>query len=145
MQCLVDNFIPVFVNSLSFATEKTVKKDKQEEKIMAEKARLEELLKSEKTLDECSVCGSRANIYHVNYGKQICRKCMLEMPQEKRVKEIAAPMNCARLGRNTPCTKSGSCMDCKSEGSICADRVVMARQMTKGRVKVILVAEELGY
>lgn len=64
---------------------------------------------------------------------------------EKRVKEIAAPMNCARLGRNTPCTKSGSCMDCKSEGSICADRVVMARQMTKGRVKVILVAEELGY
>ncbi|MBR2510417.1 MAG: hypothetical protein IKB71_11835 [Lentisphaeria bacterium] len=43
---------------------------------------------SEKTLDECSVCGSRANIYHVNYGKEICRKCMFEMPQEKRVKEM---------------------------------------------------------
>ena len=43
---------------------------------------------SEKTLDKCSVCGSRANIYHVNYGKKICRKCMLEMPQEKRVKEM---------------------------------------------------------
>ena len=43
---------------------------------------------SEKTLDKCSVCGSCANIYHVNYGKTICRKCMFEMPQEKRVKEM---------------------------------------------------------
>lgn len=64
---------------------------------------------------------------------------------EKRVKEVAAPMNCVRLGRNTPCIRSGSCMDCKSEGRICADRVIMAQQMIKGRVKVILVAEELGY
>lgn len=62
-----------------------------------------------------------------------------------RVRQIAAPMNCVRLKRGTPCTINGSCMDCKSDGRICADRVVMARQMTKGRVKVILVAEELGY
>lgn len=64
---------------------------------------------------------------------------------DKRVKSIAAPMNCVRLKRGTPCTINGSCMDCKSDGRICADKVVMARQMTKGRVKVILVGEELGY
>ncbi len=64
---------------------------------------------------------------------------------DKRVKEIAAPMNCVRLQRGTPCTKLGSCADCKSEGRICADKVVMARQMVKDRVKVILVKEELGY
>ncbi len=64
---------------------------------------------------------------------------------DKRVREFAAPMNCVRLGRETPCTKIGSCADCRSEGRICADRVVMARQMIKGRVKVILVKEELGY
>ena len=64
---------------------------------------------------------------------------------DRRVKEIAAPANCVRLKRDNPCVKAGSCVDCKSESRICADKVVMARQMTKGRVKVILVAEELGY
>ena len=62
-----------------------------------------------------------------------------------RVRTIAAPMNCVRLKRETPCTKIGTCADCRSEGRICADRVVMARQMVKDRVKVILVREELGY
>lgn len=64
---------------------------------------------------------------------------------DKRVREYAAPMNCVRLSRETPCTKLGSCADCRSEGRICADRVIMSRQMIKGRVKVILVKEELGY
>ena len=64
---------------------------------------------------------------------------------DNRVRQIAAPMNCVRLSRETPCTKLGHCADCRSEGRICADRVIMSRQMTKGRVKVILVKEELGY
>ncbi len=64
---------------------------------------------------------------------------------KRRVQSIAAPANCVRLGMKTPCTVAGSCMDCRSEDRICADIVVMARQRQKGRVKVILVAEELGY
>ena len=64
---------------------------------------------------------------------------------EERVREHAAPANCIRLGRNTPCTKTGRCMDCRSDERICADRVIMSKQVVKGRVKVILVAEELGY
>ncbi|MBR5308876.1 MAG: lactate utilization protein [Clostridia bacterium] len=75
-----------------------------------------------------------------------CNKIVRDLAEaEQRVKTIAAPANCVRLGRNTPCTKVGTCMDCRSEDRICADRVIMSRQVQKGRVKVILVAEELGY
>lgn len=64
---------------------------------------------------------------------------------ERRVKSIAAPANCVRLGIDNPCTKNGSCMSCRTDGRICADTVIMGMQRAKGRVKVILVGEELGY
>lgn len=63
----------------------------------------------------------------------------------QRVKQIAAPANCVRLGLNNPCTVSGSCVNCRSESRICADTVIMARQRSAGRVTVILVAEALGF
>ncbi len=62
-----------------------------------------------------------------------------------RVERMAAPANAVRLGCDTPCTKTGMCMHCMSDNRICADTVIMARQRIKDRVKVILVAEELGY
>jgi len=75
-----------------------------------------------------------------------CNKIVKDLEAaDRRVKEIAAPANCVRLKRDTPCVKLGYCADCRSEGRICADKVVMARQMVKDRVKVILVKEELGY
>lgn len=64
---------------------------------------------------------------------------------ERRVKSIAAPANCVRLGIDNPCTVNGFCMNCHTDGRICADTVVMGMQRTKGRIKVILVGEELGY
>ncbi len=62
-----------------------------------------------------------------------------------RIKNIAAPANCARLGRETPCTVTGKCLDCRSEGRICSSTVTLGWQMKKYRIKVILVGEELGY
>ena len=62
-----------------------------------------------------------------------------------RVEAVAAPANAVRLSTETPCRTTGMCMHCHSEDRICADYVVMSRQRTKDRVKVILVAEELGY
>lgn len=62
-----------------------------------------------------------------------------------RVQEIAAPANAKRLGCETPCTKTGHCMNCASPQRICATTVIMARQRVQNRVKVILVGEELGY
>ncbi|MBQ8403171.1 MAG: lactate utilization protein [Clostridia bacterium] len=72
-----------------------------------------------------------------------------------RVKTVAAPLNCKRLGCNTYCAKEGKCVSlvqggnmpkgCNSDDRICVNFTVMARQRKKDRVKVILVEEELGY
>ncbi|MEA4846849.1 MAG: lactate utilization protein [Clostridiaceae bacterium] len=62
-----------------------------------------------------------------------------------RVEETAAPANNKRLSKNNPCTKTGHCMDCSSEGRICNDYVVIRRQGVKGRIHVIIVNKELGY
>lgn len=63
----------------------------------------------------------------------------------ERVRNTAAPANCVRLGRDTPCTKAGECMDCMSTDRICCSYVFLGRQRIKGRIKVIIVGEELGY
>ena len=62
-----------------------------------------------------------------------------------RVQEIAAPANATRLGCETPCTKTGHCMNCASARRICATTVIMGHQRIQNRIKVILVGEELGY
>ncbi|TDT61191.1 lactate utilization protein [Fonticella tunisiensis] len=62
-----------------------------------------------------------------------------------RVRNCAAPKNCKRLSRKTPCTETGVCMDCSSGDRICNYYVVTYRQNVKGRGIVILVKEELGY
>ena len=36
----------------------------------------------------CDKCHTGGKLYHVNNGKKLCSSCMLEMPQEKRVKEL---------------------------------------------------------
>ncbi len=63
----------------------------------------------------------------------------------QRVRSVAAPANTARLNCATPCKKTGECMDCKGDGRICCSYVFLGKQRVKGRIKVILVGEELGY
>ncbi len=63
----------------------------------------------------------------------------------KRIKTIAAPMNSVRLNRTNPCTVTGICGDCQSPGCVCANTVITRRSHTDGRIKVILVGEELGF
>ena len=73
-------------------------------------------------------------------------KIVMDLEEAKsRVREIAAPSNAARLGCETPCTKTGHCMDCASPKRICATTVITGRQRVQNRIKVILVGEELGY
>lgn len=64
---------------------------------------------------------------------------------KNRVKELAAPANCVRLNRNTPCTKVGYCMNCESKDRICNEYVVIKRQNKPGRIKVFIVGKDLGY
>ena len=75
----------------------------------------------------------------------------------RRHKTTAAPANAARLHCNTPCVRTGKCVSlmrqgddsmcagCASEDRICANYVVSARQRERGRIKVILVGETLGF
>ncbi|URZ16447.1 lactate utilization protein [Clostridium felsineum] len=63
----------------------------------------------------------------------------------KRNRGISAPTNAKRLNKNTPCTKVGYCMDCKSSDRICNEYTLIKRQGERGRIKVIIVEEELGY
>ena len=62
-----------------------------------------------------------------------------------RTRNIAAPPNAVRLGLETPCASAGRCMDCLSAGCICGQIVVTRMSRIPGRIKVILVGEELGY
>ena len=57
----------------------------------------------------------------------------------------ASPPNAIRLDRKTPCALTGSCHDCFAEGCICSHTVITRRSAIKGRIKLILVGEELGY
>ena len=72
----------------------------------------------------------------------------------KRVRTMAAPCNCLRLNCETFCREKGVCCEagndelgsgCASDGRICCNYVISAKQRHKDRIKVILVGEELGY
>lgn len=63
----------------------------------------------------------------------------------RRVRDVASPPNTVRLNKNTPCAVTGRCGDCYSEDCICSQLVITRRSGVKNRIKVILVAEELGY
>ena len=62
-----------------------------------------------------------------------------------RARNMAAPPNCIRLNKNTPCAATGKCADCMGSETICCHTVVTRRSRDAGRIKVILVGEELGY
>lgn len=62
-----------------------------------------------------------------------------------RARNEAAPINAQRFGIDTPCKKTGACFDCLSPTSICCQFLVTRRSMHAGRMKVILVNEELGF
>ena len=62
-----------------------------------------------------------------------------------RIRTKAAPPNTVRLNKNTPCAKTGMCGDCYSPDCICSQIVITRRSGIPGRIKVILVNEELGF
>ena len=62
-----------------------------------------------------------------------------------RVRTIAAPRNAIRHeGFRTPCHKTGVCMDCNSPDRICNVWTITEKSYPAGRIKVILIGEELG-
>lgn len=73
-----------------------------------------------------------------------------------RVKQIAAPANTSRLSCETYCNNAGQCVSlanstggiaagCASQGRICCNYVISAKQRVKDRIKVIIIGESAGY
>lgn len=63
----------------------------------------------------------------------------------KRARNVAAPINAVRIGTDTPCTKTGTCMNCKSPDTICCQFLITRFSREKDRVHVILVNDDLGF
>ncbi len=62
-----------------------------------------------------------------------------------RIKNYAAPVNAINLNKKTPCAKTGVCHDCSSPDRICNYWSITEKCFLKGRIKIILVNEELGF
>ena len=63
----------------------------------------------------------------------------------RRARTVAAPMNKQRFQDQTPCMVTGVCADCKSEGCICNQIVITRHCRPVGRIKFIIVGEDLGF
>lgn len=63
----------------------------------------------------------------------------------RRARTVAAPMNNQRFGNDNPCSTTGACGNCKNEKCICNQIVITRHCRPVGRIKFILVGEELGF
>ena len=61
-----------------------------------------------------------------------------------RIQTSVCPVTAERSGRKTPCGIKGVCTDCQSPDCMCCNIVISRRSRYNGRVKVILVGENLG-
>lgn len=62
----------------------------------------------------------------------------------KRAREVAAPKNAQRFEISTPCKKTQKCADCTSPDCICAQILITRFCKPAGRIKVIIIDEDLG-
>ena len=62
-----------------------------------------------------------------------------------RIQTQVCPIIADATGRKTPCGVKGVCMDCQSPDCMCCSIVVTRRSRYDGRIKVVIVGENLGY
>ena len=61
-----------------------------------------------------------------------------------RARTVAAPANAQRFNIATPCKAAGSCHNCTSPDCICNQLLITRHCRPAGRIKFILVGEDLG-
>lgn len=62
-----------------------------------------------------------------------------------RARTVAAPRNAQRFDVRTPCKVTGACGDCKSEDCICNQILITRHCRPAGRIRFLLVGEDLGF
>ena len=61
-----------------------------------------------------------------------------------RIKNYVAPANAMRLDKKTPCVKTGFCEDCSSPDRICNTWTITEKSYPKGRIRIVLINQDLG-
>jgi len=61
-----------------------------------------------------------------------------------RIMNYVAPANAMRLDKKTPCVKTSRCEECKSADRICNTWTITEKSFPKGRIRVVLINEDLG-
>ena len=62
-----------------------------------------------------------------------------------RIRAYAAPLNAIKHTRlKTPCQTTASCVDCKSPDRICNIWSITEKSFPKGRIKVVIINQDLG-
>lgn len=89
----------------------------------------------------CIAYGPRRVLFIAGMNK-VCKDVDGAM---KRARNVAAPVNAQRFGLQTPCSKTGSCMDCKSPDTICCQFLITRFSRHADRISVILVNDNLGF
>lgn len=62
-----------------------------------------------------------------------------------RIQNEVCPILAVRSGRNTACGNLGRCGNCFTPDTMCCEIVITRKSRQNGRMKLILVGEELGY
>ena len=89
-----------------------------------------------------AICQGPRNVLFVVGMNKVCNDIDSAM---KRARNVAAPINAQRFGLQTPCSATGSCMNCKSPDTICCQFLVTRFSRHKDRIKLILVNDDLGF
>lgn len=64
----------------------------------------------------------------------------------ERIKTYSAPMNAkSHTDIQTPCQKTGKCCNCSSPQRICNTWAITEKSYPAGRIKIVIINEELGY
>lgn len=62
-----------------------------------------------------------------------------------RARTVAAPVNNQRFDNDNPCSVTGTCGNCKNEKCICNQILITRHCRPVGRIKFIIVGEDLGF
>lgn len=63
----------------------------------------------------------------------------------KRIRTVTCPLNARRLRTETPCELTGVCAECHAPKCMCCNVVVTRHSRAEGRIRVVLIGEDLGY
>ena len=98
-----------------------------------------------KTGELVNIDGTGNRVSQTLFGPENNKVCPDLTSAMERAKQIAAPKNAARLQVQTPCAKTGVCVDCNSPARICHSIVILERPSNGMEVEVVFVDEEMGY